>query len=473
MASATWVPQVESASMASAAWDAIGMELTIFAVTALCAVAVRTLTGKQWAPLKGDGKAPAKMALAAKAPPATPGGATAPARVAPPAGGPQPGLRDADTPALIIDEVVGGVREQHGMKFAARVLALYADFRACLSAPGAPTVEQAARRSRHTAAEFYMTVVQCAVRTSRSHLVDGIIQDMVRFKVERSLRFYEVTMKQLAAQKQYRLALATYDRLREDGLEPSVVTCSCLIGFAAEVGELGRAVEFFGVLSSMTTPSIRAYMTVLRVHAKRQDWAASLALFREMRARGVKRDSLVLNFVLATGVSAGRVEEAAALVEEAHREAPGMLDVVSYNTVIKGYTQRGDAAGALEALAQMGSRGVAPNSITFNTAMDAAVRGGRVAEAWELLGSMRRAGLAPDKFTCSILGGASPRAGAGSTSQRSSACLRRWGAAATLASSPRSTPPCWRRRLLTRRCWPRCSRRCASRASPRRPRRSS
>jgi len=226
---------------------------------------------------------------------------------------------------------------------------------------------------------------------------------MVRFKVERSLHFYEVTMKQLAAQKQYRQALATYDRLKEDGLKPSVVTCSCLIGFATEVGELSRAVEFFRVLSSMTTPSIRAYMSVLRVHAKRQDWAASLALFREMRERGVKRDSLVLNFVLATGVSADQVEEAAALVEEAQHETSNILDVVSYNTVIKGYTQRGDAEGALKMLAQMGSRGVTPNSITFNTSMDAAVRGSKVAEAWKLLTSMRRTGLTPDKFTCSIL----------------------------------------------------------------------
>jgi len=426
MASATGVTQTETATMASAAWDAIGTELTIFAVTAICAVAMRTLTGKQWTLLKGYGKPPgvAKAALAAKTSPATTsarapwrseraperrpilsGSApTASARGTQGANGQQPGLhQDPSAPASILDEVVSGVREQHSMKFAARVLALYSEFKACLSAPGAPTMGQVARRSRHTPAEFYTTVVQCAVRTSRSHLVDGIIQDMVQFGVERSLHFYEVTMKQLAAQKQYRQALATYDRLKEDGLEPSVVTCSCLIGFAAEVGELSRAVEFFKVLSSMTTPSIRAYMTVLRVHAKRQDWAASLALFREMRERGVKRDSLVLNFVLATGVSADQVEEAAALVEEAQHEKPGILDVVSYNTVIKGYTQRGDAEGALKMLAQMGSRGVTPNSITFNTAMDAAVRGGRVAEAWNLLGAMRRMGLTPDKFTCSIL----------------------------------------------------------------------
>jgi len=423
MASATTVSRVESATMASAAWDAIGTELTIFAVTALCAVAVRMFASRQQMPLKGYGKASgfAKTTPAVKSCPTTTSegapwrNASAPERRRPPLSGNastapartandrKSGFRDPSAPAFIIDEVVSGIRQQQGMKFAAKVIALYSDFQACMSAPGAPTVEQVARRSKHTPVEFYTAVVQCAVRVSRSHLVDGIIEDMVRFNVERSLHFYEVTMKQLAAQKQYRHALATYDRLKQDGLEPSVVTCSCLIGFAAEVGELNRAVEFFRLLSSITTPSIRAYMTLLRVHAKRQDWAASLAVFREMRERGVKRDSLVLNFVLATGVSADQVEEAAALVEEVHHDNPSILDVVSYNTVIKGYTQRGDAEGGLKILAQMSSRGMTPNSITFNTAMNAAVGGSKVAEAWELLRSMRRAGLAPDKFTCSIL----------------------------------------------------------------------
>eukprot|EP00421_Protoceratium_reticulatum_P012483 CAMPEP_0168403956 /NCGR_PEP_ID=MMETSP0228-20121227/24393_1 /TAXON_ID=133427 /ORGANISM="Protoceratium reticulatum, Strain CCCM 535 (=CCMP 1889)" /LENGTH=88 /DNA_ID=CAMNT_0008417569 /DNA_START=88 /DNA_END=351 /DNA_ORIENTATION=- len=88
-------------------------------------------------------------------------------------------------------------------------------------------------------------------------------------------------MKQLAGQKFYHLALNIHDRMVADGLEPSAVTCSCLISFAAEVGELDRAAHFFEKLASLTTPSIRAYMTVLRVHGRRQDWPAALATFRD------------------------------------------------------------------------------------------------------------------------------------------------------------------------------------------------
>merc|ERR1719284_1549013 len=111
-------------------------------------------------------------------------------------------------------------------------------------------------------------------------------------------------MKLLAGKRQHPLALDVYDRLVADGHEPSAVTCSCLINFAAEVGDQDRAISFFEKLSSISTPSIRACMTVLRVHAKRQDWESSLATLRQMKRRGVDPDSLVLNFALATGVAA-------------------------------------------------------------------------------------------------------------------------------------------------------------------------
>jgi len=227
--------------------------------------------------------------------------------------------------------------------------------------------------------------------------------DMSRHGVARSLSFYEIAMKKLAAQQQYRAALAMYDRLAADGLQPSHVTYSCLISFAAEVGDPRRAMDFFNKLSELTTPSIRAYMTMLRVLAMRQDWPASLALFRQMRGHDVRPDTLILNTVLATGVLADQVEAAAALLEEVDSEATPLSDIISYNTLVKGFAQRGNVDAAINTLERMRRRGMSPNSITYNTTMDAAVRGGKSDEAWKILALMCSAGLRPDKFTRTIL----------------------------------------------------------------------
>lgn len=305
--------------------------------------------------------------------------------------------------AHVIDTVVRGMAESPTVSRANHALKMYSDLQLTCKDQG-PLIHEAARLSKHKAEDFYKTLVQCAIRAGRPGMIDEIIADMISQGVPRSLAFYESAMKQVAGQRLFHLALEIYDRLAADGLEPSPVTYSCLISFALEVGELSQALGFFDRLSATsTTPSIRAYMSVLRVHAKRKDWTASVDLLHSMQKRGVKVDCIVLNIVLATGIAADQVEGAEALLKEADAHKPPFSDVVSHNTVIKGYSQRRDVAGAEAALSRMIKRGLVPNGISFNTTMDAAVRAQQIEVAWRLLDRMREAGLRPDKFTCSIM----------------------------------------------------------------------
>lgn len=400
---------------AAAVWRSIGLELIIFLVTLFFALILRTSGAKkvagQFKSVAGSNKvgfkSPPEKSIAPTSDTGAPASATAAkfGSTSKPVGGflDRPQERQAYTrrpgkdTAQIIDEVVESMRDAPGTKTANKALSLYAE------APKDVRISEAARRSRHSAGEFYTTLVQCAIRVGKYHLVEGLLDDMLKQNVGRTLPFYESAMKQLAGQKHYHLALSMYDRLVSDGLEPSAVTYSCLISFAAEVGELQRALGFFDRLSQISTPSIRAYMTVLRVHAKRQDWPSSVTVFREMQKRKVQLDSLVLNVILATGVAADQLEGVEQLLVEADEFSPPIADVVSYNTLIKGYSQRSDSVKAKQVVARMRDRGLPMNAITFNTAMDAAVRSMRTQDAWDLLKDMRKSGFRPDKFTCSIL----------------------------------------------------------------------
>lgn len=400
---------VFSASTAQEVWRSIGLELVIFVVTLAFALIIRTTSSKK-ATIKG-GKG---FSTPSSSPPERPAPVQRTPSQIPTAAAPRNTIRAAGAngercqdrrgyvrdPAQIINEVVYAMREMPGTKSANKALSLYADLQANFKDI---RILDVARRSNHSPDEFFTTLVQCAIRVGKYHLVDGLLDDMIKQGVCRPLAFYESAMKQLAGQKHYHMALSMYDRLVADGLEPSAVTCSCLISFAAEVGELQRAIRFFEKLSSITTPSIRAYMTVLRVHAKRQDWPSSVATFRDMQRRGVPLDSLVLNVILATGVAADQIEPVEELLIEADNFKPPISDVVSYNTLIKGYAQRNDSAKAMQVIKRMRHRGLVTNAITFNTAMDAAVRSMRCGDAWELLQEMRKCGFRPDKFTCSIL----------------------------------------------------------------------
>jgi len=250
-------------------------------------------------------------------------------------------------------------------------------------------------------ADVFNALVQCAGRLGRPELVGGFLDDMVSTRIDRSLGFYESAMKMLASKKCYKEALSVCTRLEEDGLEPSPVTLSCLINFAVESGESDRAIGFFNRLASTCTPSIRAYMTILRVHSRRQDWSRSIALLRDMQERQCLIDTLVLNIVLATGVSAGQLDATVAVLKEFSQIK--IADVISCNTIMKGFAQQKEIEKAIQLLDEMCKMGLKPNAITFNTVIDAAVRSSCIADAWGVLARMRDAGLAPDKFTCTTL----------------------------------------------------------------------
>lgn len=276
-------------------------------------------------------------------------------------------------------------------------LRIYADMRS--SGFLCQIEELASRSTRHSAIDVFNALVQSAVRAGEPQLVDQFLNDMSSAHIERGLSFYESVMKLLAAKKYYKEALSVYNWLDSEGLTPSPITLSCLINFAVELGEFERALGFFEQLSSTSTPSIRAYMMALRIH--RRDWGKSLEIFRNMQARNVSIDSLILNTVLATGVAAGKINSAEALLHEQANEQ--IVDAISYNTVLKGYAHQKSASKALMILDEMLERGVKPTDITFNTAMDATVRGSQLKDAWTVLERMQEAGFQGDKYTCTIL----------------------------------------------------------------------
>jgi len=382
------------ASMMTHVWDILGTEIVIFAVTVMCSLILNSVSRKPEPGTHMSFSMVIPDGVIAKSSTQPKTRQTAATHSFNNCKSPDGGL----PPWHIIDQVVDGIRDQGWRSCAQRALETYRGLQAC-----GVSISEAATRSKHGPSQFYFAVVQSAIRVGQPELVESIIDDMVKQGIWRSLAFYESAMKLLAGQKHYRLALATYGRLVADGLEPSTVTRSCVINFAVEIGDLNGAITFFDELAEVETPPIRSYMSLLRVHAKRKDWTSSAKVIRDMQHRGAKLDSVALNVALSTGVCADQLEGMEDLVAEADHNRPPFSDIVSYNTLIKGYAQRGDADGAINVLGRLRRRGLLPTSITFNTTMDAAIRGQQRTKAWGVLQEMRDAGMRPDKITCSIL----------------------------------------------------------------------
>eukprot|EP00931_Biecheleriopsis_adriatica_P040984 TRINITY_DN2347_c0_g1_i1.p1 TRINITY_DN2347_c0_g1~~TRINITY_DN2347_c0_g1_i1.p1 ORF type:complete len:942 (-),score=261.05 TRINITY_DN2347_c0_g1_i1:103-2928(-) len=113
------------------------------------------------------------------------------------------------------------------------------------------------------------------------------------------------------------------------------------------------------------------------------------------------KTSCLHNALLDATVGSGNAAELKTAIGEAMKA--GVADVVTFNTVIKGYLQSGDLKSAKSVLTTMRSEGLAPNNVTFNELLDATVNSGSHNDAWALISEMRSCGLKPNKVTCSIM----------------------------------------------------------------------
>merc|ERR1719460_2179719 len=79
------------------------------------------------------------------------------------------------------------------------------------------------------------------------------------------------------------------------------------------------------------------------------------------------------------------------------------LDIITYNTLLKGYCSMGDVRGAKDLFLEMERAGLAPNDVSYNCMINAAVSSGNFREAWDTIGMMERSGVAVDHYTISIM----------------------------------------------------------------------
>merc|ERR1719265_655586 len=92
---------------------------------------------------------------------------------------------------------------------------------------------------------------------------------------------------------------------------------------------------------------------------------------------------------------------ARALMSEMQKIAT--LDIITYNTLLKGFCSRGDVRGAKDVFSEMNRAGLSPNDVSYNCLINAAVSSGNFREAWNTVEMMEKNDVKVDHYTISIM----------------------------------------------------------------------
>jgi pentatricopeptide repeat protein len=262
-------------------------------------------------------------------------------------------------------------------------------------------------RDRFFSEALVSSFVQSAIRVGKIDVVERILRGMSRRGSEPSCEFWQTTLKMLSSRKHFECCLAVHS-IFGSSLPADKVVFSCLINAALESSTPERAALMLARYKEADIDA-RDHVLLFRTYVAINDSASAEATFRQL---GESMTSLMLNLVLLTSVNAKDPDRALALLHEARSfqesrdsKLTGLepiVDVVSYNTVIKGFAQAGKVKKCFDCFHEMRSQGLVPDDVTFGTLLDMCIADNDLNAANEVIDLLVHGDRPVDTVMCTL-----------------------------------------------------------------------
>eukprot|EP00747_Dinoflagellata_sp_TGD_P161555 gnl/TRDRNA2_/TRDRNA2_178124_c0_seq1.p1 gnl/TRDRNA2_/TRDRNA2_178124_c0~~gnl/TRDRNA2_/TRDRNA2_178124_c0_seq1.p1 ORF type:complete len:689 (+),score=147.56 gnl/TRDRNA2_/TRDRNA2_178124_c0_seq1:108-2174(+) len=131
------------------------------------------------------------------------------------------------------------------------------------------------------------------------------------------------------------------------------------------------------------------------------DLDEAAAVLRLAHEGGAAPNAVLHNCFLDACVQNSDIDRAMAQFAEMKRL--DLVDVVSYNTVLKSHLRRDQVAEAQHLLREMAARGLKASQVTYHELLNASVTAGDKHSIWRIVDEMRKADVAVSSITISIL----------------------------------------------------------------------
>jgi len=266
-------------------------------------------------------------------------------------------------------------------------------------------------RDRHFSENLIAAFIQSAIRVGKLDVVERLLRSMKRRGAEPACDFWRATLKMLSSRKHFDTCLAIYGIFGRS-LPADKVVFSCFINGALESGAPERAGAMLERYCEADLDP-KDHVLLFRVYVATHDVEAAEKIFHKL---GEDVTSLMLNLLLLTCVNAKqpqraleRLHEARTLQESRAEEevaatakSDPIVDVVSYNTVIKGFAQAGMLPRCFDCLNDMREHGMEPDDVTFGTMLDLCIAGNDMTAANEIIDLLVRSDRPVDSVMCTL-----------------------------------------------------------------------
>lgn len=229
-------------------------------------------------------------------------------------------------------------------------------------------------------------------RDGRSQELPALVEEARAHGVDITSDHLMSALRSCVKAQQFGAGLAAYEALA--GLVPEDCgdVWSILLFCAVEVGALRRCPGLYRKICASQPPSGNDFVNIVRCYARSEDASGLWRVLEDRAQSGFPLDLVARNRGIASCIETSSLEMAEMIFDDAIARGEE-VDVVSYNTLIKGYARAGKLRRCFEILREMETRSVKASELTFGIMLEACVGSGDADLLLEVFRDLRRSGI--------------------------------------------------------------------------------
>jgi len=259
---------------------------------------------------------------------------------------------------------------------------------------------------------LYNCILDTCVKYGKMEQAEVVFSDMKEAQVYPSRITYAILIRGFGNDYKLNRTFEIFKEMKEQNIQPNEIIYGCLLNACVKSNKIEKACEIYEEIKNEESISMNIvlYSTLIKGYTKNKDFKKAFEIYNKMKSDNAVIPNIIsYNAILDCCVECGDIEMMKKIYEEIKQnaidkeEAP-LPDLITYSTVIKGYSRIKDFNKVLDFYYFLkGHDEIVLDEVIFNSILDGLLKSGQYDEALNIYNDMKKQEIKRSNATFSIL----------------------------------------------------------------------
>lgn len=259
---------------------------------------------------------------------------------------------------------------------------------------------------------LYNCILDTCVKYNKMEQAQAVFIDMKDAGINPSKITYAIMIRGYGNDFNLEKAFEIFEEMKQKNVQPNEIIYGCLLNACVRCCKIEKACEIYDEIQNFSGISMNVvlYSTLIKGYTKIKNFDKAFEIYNKMlNDKAVVPNIITYNAILDCCVECADIEMMKRLYEEIRHnaikeETAPQPDLITYSTVIKGYSRIRDSDKVLDLYYYLkGRQDLILDEVIFNSTLDGLLKSGRYENALKVYEDMKKHEISRSNATYSIL----------------------------------------------------------------------